>query len=201
MDLQDREHNTKDGLHIASLAGAWQALVGGFGGMRADQDGLSFMPQLPPGLAGLSFRMRYQGRVLLVKVRHGAATYSLIEGDPLPIIHHGERLTVGTDAVTMLWAGLAITVADVLSRWPWRTTRRSRPPRPPPLSSTESWRSPRSRVCNQLQDVVRRRPRPVALLRRPRVPACSGDAEDPVLRHARGPCRLLDDGHRAAAAV
>ncbi len=34
MDLQDREHNTKDGLHIASLAGAWTALVGGFGGMR-----------------------------------------------------------------------------------------------------------------------------------------------------------------------
>ena len=23
MDLQDREHNTRDGLHIASLAGAW----------------------------------------------------------------------------------------------------------------------------------------------------------------------------------
>ena len=101
MDLQDREHNTKDGLHIASLAGAWQALVGGFGGMRADRDGLSFMPQLPPGLAGLSFRMRYRGRVLLVKVRHGTATYSLIEGDPLPITHHGERLTVGTDGVTM----------------------------------------------------------------------------------------------------
>jgi alpha,alpha-trehalose phosphorylase len=100
MDLQDREHNTKDGLHIASLAGAWQALVGGFGGMRADRDGLSFMPQLPPGLAGLSFRMRYQGRVILVKVRHSAATYSLIEGDPLPITHHGERLTVGTDGVT-----------------------------------------------------------------------------------------------------
>ena len=46
MDLQDREHNTKDGLHIASLAGAYTALVGGFGGARAGSDGLSFWPRL-----------------------------------------------------------------------------------------------------------------------------------------------------------
>jgi alpha,alpha-trehalose phosphorylase len=101
MDLQDREHNTKDGLHIASLAGAWTALVSGFGGMRADGEGLSFMPQLPPGLAGLSFRMRYRGRIILVKVRHGEATYSLIAGDPLPIGHHGKQLIVGPDEVKM----------------------------------------------------------------------------------------------------
>ena len=29
MDLRDLEHNTSDGLHMASLAGAWMALVGG----------------------------------------------------------------------------------------------------------------------------------------------------------------------------
>ena len=34
MDLQDLEHNARDGLHIASLAGTWIALVNGFGGMR-----------------------------------------------------------------------------------------------------------------------------------------------------------------------
>ena len=34
MDLDDLEHNTRDGLHIASLAGTWLALVLGFGGMR-----------------------------------------------------------------------------------------------------------------------------------------------------------------------
>src|SRR5450756_45130 len=101
MDLQDREHNTKDGLHIASLAGAWTALVGGFGGMRAGADGLSFSPSLPPGLAGLSFRMRYQGRVVYVAVRQGAASYALLHGDPLPIKHHGQPVTVGPDEVTL----------------------------------------------------------------------------------------------------
>jgi alpha,alpha-trehalose phosphorylase len=103
MDLQDREHNTKDGLHIASLAGAWTALVGGFGGMRAGTgtDGLSFSPSLPPGLAGLSFRLRYRGRIVRVAVRQGAASYSLLHGDPLPIKHYGQPVTVGPDETTL----------------------------------------------------------------------------------------------------
>src|SRR5260370_3487013 len=33
MDLRDVEHNTSDGVHMASLAGAWIALVAGFGVM------------------------------------------------------------------------------------------------------------------------------------------------------------------------
>jgi alpha,alpha-trehalose phosphorylase len=104
MDLQDREHNTKDGLHIASLAGAWTALVGGFGGMRAGQDGssgLSFSPKLPPGIIGLSFRMRYRGRIVHVAIRSSEATYSLLAGEPLPITHHGQSVTVGPDEVTL----------------------------------------------------------------------------------------------------
>ena len=40
VDLDDLAGNTDDGLHIASLAGTWIALVTGFGGMRCDADGL-----------------------------------------------------------------------------------------------------------------------------------------------------------------
>ena len=47
MDLDDLEHNTRDGLHIASLAGAWIAAVAGFGGMRDHGGQLSFAPRLP----------------------------------------------------------------------------------------------------------------------------------------------------------
>ena len=56
MDLDDLEHNTRDGLHIASLAGAWIAAVAGFGGMR-DHDGelqLRTAPPAPPEEARLS---------------------------------------------------------------------------------------------------------------------------------------------------
>src|SRR5262249_33927730 len=55
MDLSDLEHNTRDGLHIASLAGSWIALVAGFGGLRDHGGMLSFQPQLPPGISRLRF--------------------------------------------------------------------------------------------------------------------------------------------------
>ena len=47
MDLDDLEHNTGDGLHMASLAGAWIALVAGFGGMRAGEGRIRFAPAAP----------------------------------------------------------------------------------------------------------------------------------------------------------
>src|ERR1700677_3889063 len=62
MDLRDVEHNTSDGVHMASLAGAWIALVAGVGGMRAGNGPLAFSPRLPDGISRLMFRMRYQGR-------------------------------------------------------------------------------------------------------------------------------------------
>jgi len=100
MDLEDREHNTKDGLHIASLAGAWTALVSGFGGMRVTNGQLCFAPKLPPGIIGLSFRMRYRDRIILVAIHDHGATYSLLAGDPLEISHHGDPLTIGEKEVT-----------------------------------------------------------------------------------------------------
>ena len=47
IDLRDLHHNTRDGLHMASLAGAWTALVAGFGGLRDDDGVLALDPHLP----------------------------------------------------------------------------------------------------------------------------------------------------------
>jgi alpha,alpha-trehalose phosphorylase len=101
MDLQDREHNTKDGLHIASLAGAWTALISGFGGMRAVKGQLCFSPKLPPGIVRLVFRLRYRGRTLRVEVHSQSATYSLLSGDPLDVLHYLDTVTVGDKEVSL----------------------------------------------------------------------------------------------------
>jgi len=94
MDLRDIEHNTRDGVHIASLAGAWTAAVAGFGGMR-DHDGeLAFAPRLPPRLERLTFRLLYRGRRLKVAVTKPDATYTLVAGEPLEVTHHGMPITV-----------------------------------------------------------------------------------------------------------
>jgi alpha,alpha-trehalose phosphorylase len=99
MDLRDVEHNTSDGVHMASLAGAWMALVAGFGGMRAGYGPLAFNPRLPDGITGLTFRMRYRGRKLRVTIAIERAKYELMEGDPLPMTHHGEEFELGKRSV------------------------------------------------------------------------------------------------------
>jgi alpha,alpha-trehalose phosphorylase len=97
MDLQDRAHNTRNGLHIASLAGSWLALVSGFGGMRDHGGALAFAPRLPPGLQRLCFRVGYRGCCLWVEVRPDEATYRLMAGARLAISHHGEPLQLAGD--------------------------------------------------------------------------------------------------------
>ncbi|MFB6549548.1 MULTISPECIES: glycoside hydrolase family 65 protein [unclassified Streptomyces] len=97
MDLADLEHNTRDGLHIASLAGTWLALVAGFGGTRRDGDSLRFTPRLPEKFSRLAFRLQFRGRCLRVEIGADKATYTLLEGAPLTIQHHGSALTVNGD--------------------------------------------------------------------------------------------------------
>jgi alpha,alpha-trehalose phosphorylase len=92
MDLRDLEHNTRDGVHIAALAGAWTAAVAGFGGMRDHESKLTFAPRLPARLARLRFRLVFRGRRLHVDVTKRDATYTLREGEPLRIAHHGRPL-------------------------------------------------------------------------------------------------------------
>ena len=81
-------------LHIASLAGAWIAAVAGFGGMRDHGGELTFVPRLPDELTRLRFRLYFRGRVLEVVERSKHATYTLHEGEPLELLHHGEEVEV-----------------------------------------------------------------------------------------------------------
>ncbi|MEU4038300.1 glycoside hydrolase family 65 protein [Streptomyces collinus] len=97
MDLQDLEHNTRDGLHIASLAGTWMALVAGFGGLRHEGTGLRFAPRLPERLRRLAFNLEHRGRRLKVEIGADKTTYTLLDGPPLTLHHHGEPLRVSTD--------------------------------------------------------------------------------------------------------
>ena len=97
MDLENREHNTQDGVHIAALTGAWMAAVAGFGGMRDFAGQLTFAPRLPSALTRLTFRLGTQGRRLLVEVGPEEAVYSLLEGDELELRHHGRRFVLKPD--------------------------------------------------------------------------------------------------------
>jgi alpha,alpha-trehalose phosphorylase len=99
MDLLDLEHNTRDGVHIAALAGAWIAAVNGFGGMRDTDGSLSFRPQLPPGVSRLAFTICWRDGRLSVSVTPGTATYKWVDDDARVITfrhyHEEVELTAG----------------------------------------------------------------------------------------------------------
>jgi alpha,alpha-trehalose phosphorylase len=102
MDLDDLEHNVRDGVHIASLAGAWSAAVAGFGGMRDEGEMLSFRPQLPEAITRLAFRLCYRGATIGVEIEREHATYRLIAGEQAELRHHGSTVALTKDGPATL---------------------------------------------------------------------------------------------------
>jgi alpha,alpha-trehalose phosphorylase len=98
IDLEDLETNTRDGLHLAALAGAWSVLVAGFGGMRNQNGELCFSPRLPDGLSRLAFSVLHRRKRVRVVVTPHQVTYQLerspkgeLAVEELEISHYGER--------------------------------------------------------------------------------------------------------------
>jgi alpha,alpha-trehalose phosphorylase len=99
MDLRDLEHNTRDGLHIASLAGSWLAVVAGFGGMRDHGGRLSLRPQLAPGWTRLCFRLLWHGAHITVDIGAEEVTYTAtqVSDEGVEVMHGEETLLLKAD--------------------------------------------------------------------------------------------------------
>ena len=99
VDLRNLQSNTDHGLHIASLAGTWTALVDGFGGLRDGGPMLRVDPALPEQITRLAFRLRWRGQTVLVETTHEEVTCSLLEenGSTLELEIYGERVVVTTE--------------------------------------------------------------------------------------------------------
>ena len=123
VDLRDLHGNSRDGLHMASMAGAWGVLVDGFGGMSIVDGQLRLDPQLPGGMTSLAFRLRWHGMRLLVEVT---------EDDVRLVLRDGPQA-----AVDLLVAGepVHLTAAEPVVR-PW-TRREPLLPRPPQPAGRE----------------------------------------------------------------
>ena len=68
LDLDDYNNDTRDGLHITSMAGTWMSIVKGFAGMRVKDNELTFKPFLPENWESFSFKIRFRGVVKKVTV-------------------------------------------------------------------------------------------------------------------------------------
>ena len=92
LDLDDMHRNTKDGLHMANMAGTWTGLVKGFGGMRCRDGALSFAPVLPPQWQGYRFRVSVRGSCVEVTMGAEGPRYRLVSGPAITIRSYGRVL-------------------------------------------------------------------------------------------------------------
>jgi len=91
LDLENKHGNTQAGIHAANMAGAWQGIIFGFAGMRAKR-GLSFNPTIPKQWRAYAFKVRYQGRLIGVRVTPKGSEIKLLAGEPLEILVGETRL-------------------------------------------------------------------------------------------------------------
>lgn len=94
VDLADTAGNLRDGVHVASAAGTWMAVVYGFGGYRWRSAVPEFSPMLPSGARRLRFPLLLRGSRLHVDIEEATVTYEVELGDPVTARHRGEEFTV-----------------------------------------------------------------------------------------------------------
>ena len=94
LDLDDYNKEVEEGCHITSMAGTWMSIVEGFGGMRVENDQLSFKPQIPEQWDAYSFKVNFRDRILKVQVSDKETKFSLEGEDSLEILVNGKTVEV-----------------------------------------------------------------------------------------------------------
>jgi alpha,alpha-trehalose phosphorylase len=118
VDLNDRQGNTADGVHVASTGGVWGGLVNGFGGMRDHEGVLHFDPRLPDSWPELGWRMLWHRSRLHVVVRSDEIQLRVEDGGPVEVEVRGERVTVGQEGVVVPLVGMGPSVDGILPPTP-----------------------------------------------------------------------------------
>lgn len=95
VDIDDQHGNTDHGVHMASLAGSWMALVWGFAGFRPTGPQLAFRPTCPTAWTGYRFGLRWRGTTVRVEVAGESVTYRAVAGPAIVIGHHDRTVRLG----------------------------------------------------------------------------------------------------------
>ena len=95
LDLDNYNRNTREGLHITSIAMSWANIVYGFAGLRSDGAQLGFAPRMPARWKKLCFSLSYRGRVLQVCMQSEGTRFQLREGEDLTLRIYDEPHTLG----------------------------------------------------------------------------------------------------------
>lgn len=92
IDMGPNMKSSNPGIHAASIAGIWQSVVFGFGGVRMLEGELRINPSLPDGWKGLSFYLHWRGQKLFVQITREALRLTNQTGTaPVSLTVRGQR--------------------------------------------------------------------------------------------------------------
>jgi trehalose/maltose hydrolase-like predicted phosphorylase len=72
-------------VRIAGLGALWQAVMLGFAGLDLMADTLAIDPKLPPQWRSVSFRVRWRGRSVAIRIAAATVQATLVEGEAMEI--------------------------------------------------------------------------------------------------------------------
>lgn len=98
LDLYNRHHNTKDGIHTANMGGSYMTAVYGFGGVRMKETGLFLAPSLPKTWKGYKFKICYEDSLIRVEVHKQGCRVILEEGNSIKLFLYGKEYLL-TDCI------------------------------------------------------------------------------------------------------
>lgn len=101
MDLDNYNRNTREGLHITSIAAAWMNIVYGFGGMRSDGAVLSFNPSIPKSWSSYRFNILYSGAIISVTVCRGYVIFKTLSEARIQLDVYGKEIFVSTESIAL----------------------------------------------------------------------------------------------------
>lgn len=95
VDIENNQHNTREGIHAASAGGTWQSVTLGYCGMSTTNKGeLCFTPHLPDNWERVRYHICWHGANLGITVTHDDITVRQeSESEPVVYWYHGERRT------------------------------------------------------------------------------------------------------------
>jgi maltose phosphorylase len=94
LDLDDYNNDTEDGCHTTSMAGTWMAVIKGFAGMRVRDGKLHFAPFIPSQWQAFSFKIRFRGQVLDVRVKQDGIEIENESSKAIEVVISGQAFTI-----------------------------------------------------------------------------------------------------------
>ena len=101
MDLDNFNRNTREGLHMTSIAAAWMNIVYGFGGVRTDGEGIKIAPTIPADWKKYTFKITYNQCLIDVSVNHQSIKISLIEGSAIQLQVYQKKVTLTQNPIVI----------------------------------------------------------------------------------------------------